>query len=250
MSSYDFANVLFAGPCNRTCLFCIGKSVDNALNQNNLHLFPPKNWQQFCNTVHEFSIPELIFTGTTTDPHLYNYERQLIELSRTMLPNVKISVHTNGVLSLKKIDTFNMYDRATVSLPSFDTGVYQKVMGRGRPIDLRQLLQQATIPVKISTVITEHNIATMTDFLNQLSDLGIHRVALRHLFEDDRRWNLFDDIEPVSYYRNNPVYLYRGMQVTYWHFDTTESRSINLFANGTISDKYLLTMAATSKAPL
>jgi hypothetical protein len=35
MSAYDFANVLFAEPCNLRCPTCIGRQVDPALNRDN-----------------------------------------------------------------------------------------------------------------------------------------------------------------------------------------------------------------------
>jgi hypothetical protein len=46
-------------------------------------------------------------------------------------------------------------------------------------------------------------------------------------------------------YRDNPVYDYRGMEVTYWNFERTSSTSLNLFADGTISEEYLLTKGRT-----
>ncbi|HRP70832.1 MAG TPA: hypothetical protein PLY93_15010, partial [Turneriella sp.] len=46
---------------------------------------------------------------------------------------------------------------------------------------------------------------------------------------------------PQRYYRRKPVYRIHGMEVTWWNFSTTTSRSINLFSDGTISENYLLT---------
>jgi hypothetical protein len=39
------------------------------------------------------------------------------------------------------------------------------------------------------------------------------------------------------------VYDYDGMEITCWNFGCTSSTSLNLFADGTISDEYLLSRA-------
>jgi len=42
----------------------------------------------------------------------------------------------------------------------------------------------------------------------------------------------------AGWYCNNPVYDIDGVEVTYWIFEMS-GKSLNLFANGTVSDKYL-----------
>ena len=48
---------------------------------------------------------------------------------------------------------------------------------------------------------------------------------------------------PVGVYRDNPVYNYAGMEVTYWRSDRTTSTSLNLSSDGSISAEYLLARA-------
>lgn len=239
--AWDFANILFAGPCNRFCPFCIGKEVAPELNENNLDLFPPRNWNFFVSEVRRLGIKEIIFTGTTTDPHLYRHEAGLIEKVRHDLPGAKISIHTNGVLTLKKIAEFNSYDRATISFPTFDAEIYRSIMGVPAVPDLERIIGSSAIPLKISTVITEHNAAGMDDFILRLAGMGIKRIALRQLAGDGRRWKFLESMVPMRFYRGNPVYLWHGAEVTHWNFDTTESQSINLFSDGTVGSSYLLT---------
>jgi molybdenum cofactor biosynthesis enzyme MoaA len=246
MQDYDFANILFAGPCNRSCPFCIGKDLPESANANNLGVFPPRNWDEFVKLVKECGIKELVFTGTTTDPHLYLYEEELLALTRSELPSVQISIHTNAVLSLKKLSTFNSYDRACISLPTLNPVLYQKMMGSTRVPNLEEILRKATIPVKISCIINEHSVDELDTYLNQLSALGVRRVVLRRLHGDTRNWNILTNYVPTTYYRNNPVYTVAGMEVTWWNFNETTSRSINLFADGRIGSEYLLTNAYTA----
>lgn len=241
MPQYDFANILFAGPCNRFCPFCIGKEVPTHLNTANLDVFPPRNWDAFVTEVHRLGIREIVFTGTTTDPHLYRHEENLIARVRGDIPSARISIHTNGALTLRKISVFNLYDRACISFPSFDHSTYARMMGVARVPDLAKILEGAKIPVKISCIVNQHNVGEVDGFLRQLADLGVKRVVLRRLFGDDRQWNILSGREAVGHYRENPIFTIDGLEVTWWNFHTTTSRSINLFADGTIGSSYLLT---------
>lgn len=211
------------------------------MNLKNLDTYPPRNWSAFVAECHAHEIREIVFTGTTTDPHLYKHEARLIHRVREDLPGAKISIHTNGALSLKKIDTFNLYDRACISFPSFNTTTYAAMMGVPQVPDLGRLLERAEIPVKVSCIINEHNAHEVEPFLLRLSELGVQRVVLRRLYGDTRTWDILPGLTPVRYYRENPVYEIYGMEVTWWNFETTTSRSINLFADGTLSTEYLLT---------
>lgn len=241
MPRCDFANILFAGPCNRFCPFCIGKEVPAHANVTNLDLFPLRNWDNFVAEVKRLGINEIVFTGTTTDPHLYAHERRLIDQVRHDLPGAQISIHTNAALTLKKIDTFNAYDRACLSLPTLNRETYRKLMGVSQVPDLKKILSAAKIPVKVSCVVNEHNVHEVDRFLRELAALGVRRAVLRRLYGDRRELNPLAAYTPVRFYRNNPVYDVEGLEVTAWNFDTTASRSINLFADGTIGSSYLLT---------
>ncbi len=66
---YDFANILFAGPCNLRCPYCIGRQIEPALNQNNLNQFPLRNIETFVDLLQQNNIRQITFTGTTTGPY-------------------------------------------------------------------------------------------------------------------------------------------------------------------------------------
>lgn len=241
---YDFANILFAGPCNARCPFCIGRQIDPRLSVNNLREFPPRNLDRFIELILAHAIQQIVFTGTTTDPQLYRHEAQLLDHLRQRLPpDTQISLHTNGRVALKKWETFNRYDRVCVSFPTFDPIVYEKMMGvRGVP-DLAQIIARARIPVKVSAVINEHNRAEIPAFLARCHAIGLRRIVLRRLYRDTRAWDIPTDWHLRGNYRRNPVYDYHGLEVTLWDFDQCECQSINLFSNGTLSADYLLAQA-------
>lgn len=256
MKKYDFANILFAGPCNLRCPYCIGKQIDPALSQNNLNEFPLRNLDRFVALIREYGITEVVFTGTTTDPQLYRHEARLLAWLREKLPSdppsksgresVRYSLHTNGQLALHKMDIFNQYDRVCISFPSFNSDTYQQMMGSPQVPDLAEIVRQAQSPVKVSCAINEHNIMELEEFLERCGAIGIKRVVLRQLYGDTRRWPILPQLTPITFYRRNPVYNYHGLEVTCWHFDQTASTSLNLFSDGTISPHYLLTRAMPS----
>lgn len=246
---YDFANILFAGPCNRRCPFCIGKQLPDHVNVNNLNQFPPPGIEKLIEMVNREKIRQIIFTGTISDPQLYRHESRLIEMLRERLhPEAQFSVHTNGALALKKMEIFNQYDRASLSFPTFSPDTYEKMTGSRSVPDLQAILREATIPVKISCVVNEHNAGEIDFFLEECHGVGVGRVVIRKLFGDSThasslQWNILKNLPVVKRFRNNPVMDYRGMEVTYWDFDTSECQSINLYPDGTLGTSYLLTRA-------
>jgi MoaA/NifB/PqqE/SkfB family radical SAM enzyme len=95
--------------------------------------------------------------------------------------------------------------------------------------------------LKISTVITEHNINEIPSIMARCRELGISRMVLRKLYGETRRWNLFPHLEPVRYFGGNPVYDVDGMEVTLWDFSASRVQCLNLFSDGSISQEYQLT---------
>lgn len=238
---YDFANILFAGPCNRFCPWCIGKELPDRVNVDNLDLYPPRGIEEFIDVVNREGIAQIVFTGTVTDPQLYRHEARLLSMLRRRLhPGARLSVHTNGVLALRKIDVFNMYDRACISFPSFVPETYWRLMGSRRVPDLAGILRAAKIPVKVSCVVNEHNAGEMDDFVAECHRIGVERLVARRLYGDRREWGILRGLPVVGAFKGNPVMSYRGMEVTSWDFDESECRSINLFADGTLGTSYLL----------
>ncbi len=244
-SRFDFANILFAGPCNRFCPFCIGNELPARVKMYNLDRFPLRGLDQFVDEVNQYGIRQIVFTGTNTDPLLYRYQSELLRYLRENLrTNPYVSLHTNGALALRLIDTVNMYDKVCLSFPSFNPTTYQKMMGVPKVPNLEGIIERAKIEVKISCLINQHNIFEVEEFLGECARIGVKRVVLRRLYGERREWALLPGEKPIRYYRSNPVYQYRGMEVTYWNFDSTQSTSINLFSDGTLSSDYLLTVGA------
>lgn len=236
----DFANILFGGPCNRACPFCIGKQLAAPLRQNNLRVYPLRGQDEFVRQVRERGIRQLVFTATNTDPQLYRHEQRLLEELRRCLPGVQFCLHSNGVLALRKMDVFNQYDRVCLSLPTFEVALYEQLMGSPKVPDLAEIVRQSLVPVKISALAAH----TTGGFLDRLVEIGIRRVVLRRLYGVKETVRLPEGLVLRGEYRGNPVYDWRSLEVTDWNFDTSESTSLNLFPDGTISPHYLLNRAS------
>ncbi|HTP08669.1 MAG TPA: radical SAM protein, partial [Anaerolineae bacterium] len=204
---YDFANILFAGPCNARCPFCIGQRIDPRLSVTNLAEYPPRHLDRFIDLLIEYAIKQIVFTGTTTDPQLYQHEARLLDhLRQRLATDTQIALHTNGRLALKKIDVLNQYDRVCISFPTFDPATYSKMMGvRGVP-DLAHIVERARIPVKVSCIIDGHNYVELPQFLVRCHSIRIKRLVLRRLYGDTRELDLPADLLPRGDYRGNPIY--------------------------------------------
>lgn len=243
----DFANILFGGPCNRRCWFCIGKQLPQRVQQDNLDVYPPRNLEGLIQAVLEDGTRQIVFTGTVTDPQLYRHEARLLAYLRSRLPGRVFSVHTNGALALRKLEVFNSYDKACLSFPSFRPATYERMMGSRRVPDLGAIVKTATIPLKVSCLLSDDNFSELDDFLARCQALGVPRVVLRRLYGDTREWPVLPGVEPVSSYRGNPVYDLGGMEVTCWRFEDSASTSFNLFPDGTLGRSYLLAQTEYSR---
>lgn len=243
---YDFANILLAGPCNARCPFCIGRQIDPRLIPDNLELYPLHNLDGFVKRLRAYHVQQVVLTGANSDPLLYRHLERTLDDLREMLPAAtQFSLHSNGRLALQKIDLVNRFDRVCLSIPSFDPDTYQKIMGVRKPPDLAQIVRCAGPPIKVSCVLTSHNIAETADFLYRCRQVGVHRVVLRKLVGERRPWRALLNPQALGLvfrceHRRNPVYDYEGMEVTAWDFEHSSSASLNLFSSGLISDRYLL----------
>lgn len=253
MITYDFANILFAGPCNRFCPWCIGKELPESANVDNLGVFPPLGVDALIDAVNDHAVREVVLTGTISDPQLYRHEAELVRLLRARLHSgARLSLHTNGVLALKKLDVLALYDRACISFPSFVPATYDAMMGSPKVPDLRAIVSRAAIPVKVSCVVDAPNVHERDEFLEECATIGVRRVVFRKLFGAHHTPPLprsLSALEPVRTFKGNPVYDFRGMEVTVWDFDASECRSLNLFPDGTLGTSYLLTKTVELRRP-
>lgn len=235
--THSFANILLTGRCNLRCPFCIGNRLQRESLPENLGLFPLHGLEAFTARIREEGVREVSITGTNTDPQLYRHEAELLDYLRSRIPGVRISLHTNGLLALAKLDIFNRYDRASISFPSFTPSTYFRMTGRREPIDLGAILKATCIPVKISTVVTKDNEAEVPSLIETCAGMGVKRLVLRALYGSSLPENVVSGT-PSHWFGGNPVYRQGGLEITLWDFSRSSLRCLNLFSNGTVTTQY------------
>ncbi len=245
-----FANILLSGPCNLRCPHCVGRSLGQGAGLNNLDRWPLAGLDAFCAALRRAGVRQVSLTGTNTDPLLYRHHRRLLARLRELIPGVRLSLHTNGVLAHCRMDVVNSFDRVCVSLPSLRADTCRKMTGRASALDMVAIKRRCRVPLKISTLVTHHNAAEVPGIMARCRDLGVRRVVLRKLYmpgvpragvevwERTLRW--LRPYPRAGTFGGNPVLDMDGLEVTLWDFTRTRLRCLNLFADGTVSSEYEL----------
>ena len=209
---------------------------------NNLDTFPLKNLGRFILACIGKGIKEINLTGSNTEPLLYQHHIPLTNFLRLAISGVKLGIRTNGIQVMRQLDDWKCYDEASISITSFDEKLYKATMGSGEPPDLKQILAvSAGKEIKINTVLCPETVETGDIFrtLDKLADCGIKVVNLREPYGQPHIGSPLTD--PVGERFGMPIYNWRGMDVTYWDVHYVKVESVNLYANGIVSDTYPVT---------
>lgn len=241
---YDYANILFTGKsCNLGCYGCIGSTPSLRNLPHNLDQFPLENIDGLIKIVNRHKIRDLAFTGTNVDPQMYRYEPELIRYVRARITgSTNLSLHTNGLLALEKIDAFNSYDKASVSLHSYNPETYARMTTAKKMPDIKGILQESAIPIKLSMLITRHNIEEIDDYVRQSAGLGIKRIVVRKLKDREEEFPL-ENMRPFKEHSIKktifswPVYEIYGVEVTVCGFDKSTAKGIFLFSDGRLEER-------------
>jgi MoaA/NifB/PqqE/SkfB family radical SAM enzyme len=246
--AYGFANILLAGACNLRCPYCIGNELPRRA--SNLDDFPLRGLARFVARLRSERIRQISLTGTDTEPLLYRHPQALVAYLRREVPGALLSLHTNGMLATAKVQVVHLFDRVCVSVPSFSAETFARMTGSRLTLDLAALTRVVNIPLKISTTVTDDNVDEVEEIIQRCAALGVKRMALRRLFSPSsappKRLPILETHTSVRRFGGNPVYRLYGVEVTVWDFDTGDLRCLNLFADGTVSDDYLLAAAPAS----
>jgi hypothetical protein len=98
---------------------------------------------------------------------------------------------------LRQLSTFHLYDKATLSLPSFDENIFQIMMGtKQKVLDLEKISEETNIPLKISRIVSEINstLEETSRYLENISRTRIRRIAFRKLANDTSSWQKEEEI--------------------------------------------------------
>lgn len=243
-----FGNIHFSGPCNRSCYFCIGQHMMSLDPLNNLDIRPENmlGLPTFIERCQERPVSDVNLTGSNTDPLLYNYLGELIDYLRYHLPDVEIGIRTNGVLVLDNQHLWQEFDKASISVTSLDPDLYEQTMGQGRPPSMAAVkkVSQGEVDLKVNTVLCPETVESgdITRTIELLSEMGYRTVNLREPYGQPRVGDpLAEEHEPVGKLFGMPQYEMGNVTVTYWDVHYVEVESVNLYANGRVSEAYPIT---------
>ena len=237
-----FGNIHLSGPCNRACYFCIGQHMMALDPLNNLDKWPLDNLDGFMRGCRERGVREINLTGSNTDPLLYRHHAELTTVLRSELPGVKLGIRTNGVLATQRAESWALYDKASVSVTSLTPELYRATMGMGEPPDIRAILAlKPEMPVKVNIVLCPEtvNSGDIAKTLDALADAGVRVVNLREPYGQPHIGTPLAN--PVGERLGMPRYDWLGMDVTHWDVHYVEVESVNLYANGRVSETYPIT---------
>lgn len=208
---------------------------------NSLDNWPLRGLTEFIQECQKRKIKEVNLTGTNTDPLLFQHHNSLEKTLIKAIPGVKLGIRTNGALILSKPEVWKLYDKASITFPSFNKDIYTKQMGKGSVPDLERILSlDGPKSIKINIVLGEE-LTDLEDTLNRLSDLNIQKVNLREPYGQPHIGNPLKDLMPVRRVYGMPLYIWKGMEVLYWDVHYVHVESVNLYANGRISIEYPIT---------
>lgn len=243
-----FANIHLSGPCNRACYFCIGQHMMALDNFENLSMWPLAGIENFVATAKLYKLKEICLTGTNTDPLLYRHHGKLTRYLRHRFPGVPLALRTNAAHYQTKGD-FKYYNKASITVCSFNLDIYRKMMGKGGPPDVRKIVREnPTMDIKVNVVLgPENNNNDLLGTLDILNDSKIERVNLREPYGQP---HIGDPLKRMGYVPEKtvlgmPVYRIHNMEVTYWDVHYVEVESLNLYANGRVSVDYPITRGHT-----
>ena len=231
-----FGNIHLSGPCNRSCYFCIGQHMMELDALNTLDSWPLPGITEFVDTCRARGIKEINLTGTNTDPLLYKHHQELAEYLRGNIEGAVLGMRTNAV---KPSSAYDLYDKGSVTVCSFNPAVYKAMMGQGAPPDLSNVNPRTW---KVNVVLGPENAGEdLLDTLYILRGLGFTRVNLREPYGQPHVGNPLTHLKPSYHTLGMPTYQSGNCSVTYWDVHYVEVESVNLYANGTVSDDYPIT---------
>lgn len=237
-----FGNIHLSGPCNRACYFCIGQHMMALDPLNNLDVWPMVNLPRFIADCRANNVREVNLTGSNTDPLLYQHHAELCATLRAELPDCKLGLRTNGALAAQRPDVWRLYDKASVSVTSLNPELYRATMGQGEPPNIAAILAlKPEMPVKVNVVLCPETVTggDITRTLDVLADAGVRVVNLREPYGQPHIGTPLEN--PIGERLGMPRYDWRGMDVTYWDVHYVEVESVNLYANGVVSETYPIT---------
>lgn len=215
---------------------------------NNLDTWPLKGLDEFIETCLDRDVSEINLTGTNTEPLLFKHIPELRVALEDNIPGLTLGIRSNGVLTAKRHEDWELFNKGSVTLCSLDPDIYKAMMGQGTPPDIAEIvrLSKHMNDLKVNIVLGPENCNPWDnpDIFNTLIKLqraGIKKVNLREPYGQPHVGNPFLYHPSRGYRLGMPYYDWYGMDVMYWDVHYVEVESVNLYASGRVSETYPIT---------
>ena len=256
-----YGEILFLGPCNLHCYFCLSNEMPK-LNQDNndqmhIHFKEWPNFVKYLYFLREEGIKKIYLSSVTTEPMLYEYIGKLIAYLKSY--GFTVGIRTNGYLAIPKMDELLLCDEEiSFSINSLNPATNKKICGISGIPDYRGIFKtfiENNKKCRISIVINKYNAHEIKDILNYISVYScVNYMQIRQVykygkkdkeeivaFQRTEKW-LKENAKLVGNYYESPIYEYNGLRVSLWKdvFKRESIHSYNYFTNGLISEDSLL----------
>ena len=250
----DYGEILFVGPCNFKCFYCLGNEMHEStkvVNTLNTHYLEWPNFQNWLKFLKENKVTKLYLSATNSEPLLYKYLSELIDYLQEMGFNV--GIRTNASLDISVCDKCK--EEISLSLQSLNPKTFEKITETPLTFDFIEHLNQLTNNnIRISIVINRYNYLEIFDILNRLKNFNLRYVQLRQCYKYYET-DIQPDIDAFNYvvnklkeypikgnFNESVIYDVNGLSVSIWEtvFKKESISSSNYWTNGIITNNNLL----------
>lgn len=257
-SKIHYGEILFVGPCNLKCFYCLGHEMHKSVYESNLmrlHFSEWKNFKSWLEELREHNAPVVYLSSTNSEPLLYPYMAELIRYLQGW--GFKVGIRTNGSLDTTVCNLCD--EEISLSLQSFNPDTFKKITGVPLTFDfLANLRKIKSSNVRVSIVVNRYNKDEIFDMLDELTKFKLAYVQLRQRYlyywedtsieEDQDAINeiggkLYENYKILGRYKKETLdYDYKGMKVSLWWtvFSKKAIMSSNYWTNGKITHNNLL----------
>ena len=232
-----FGNIHLSGPCNRRCFFCIGQHMMALDSFNTLDTWPLQNIDSFVEHCRIYDIDQVYLTGTNTEPLQYKHIPKLANVLRS--EEIALGIRTNAT---KNVSLLRHFNKGSITVCFVDYAKNMWAMG-GPPPDLSEAAHYADLSqYKINMVLTSRTkMRDVKDMVELAKHWGITRINLREPYGQPHVGNPLGWKDGTILQGTVPYGEIDDVVLFYWDVHVVGVRSVNLYANGRVSNTYPIT---------
>ena len=251
----DYGEILFVGPCNFKCFYCLGHEMAESAKEVrmlNTHFYEWNNFNEWLTFLKDHNAPKIYLSSTNSEPLMYKYLDELIDFLQDT-HGFKVGIRTNASLGTELCNKLN--GSVSLSLQSLNPETFKKITGVDLNFDFMQNLDSIkNKSVRVTIVVNRYNYKEVFDMIHQLKGHNVKYIQLRQCYkyydtditEDVNVFNYvinkLEGYKHIGNFNESEIYDVDGQEVSVWRtvFKKSSIRSSNFFTNGLITGNNLL----------